>query len=102
MTPVPAHRHALGITRREVIQAGYSGLLGLSFEVVWVMEVRRGEPVWDIARIAVLTVFEVLLDDLPEAGVEEEAAGQTVEQRREPGDRCGEDEPTSPHDPPGL
>jgi Protein of unknown function (DUF1501) len=30
MTPTPAHRHAVGITRREVIQAGYSGLLGLT------------------------------------------------------------------------
>src|SRR5262245_20814688 len=30
VTPTPAgHRHAIGITRRELLQVGYSGLLGL-------------------------------------------------------------------------
>jgi hypothetical protein len=29
MTTTPAHRHAIGITRREVLQVGYTGLLGL-------------------------------------------------------------------------
>ncbi|MBS0263686.1 MAG: DUF1501 domain-containing protein [Planctomycetes bacterium] len=28
--PQPAHQHSLGITRRELLQVGYSGLLGLS------------------------------------------------------------------------
>ena len=26
---MPAHRHAIGLTRRELIQVGYSGLLGM-------------------------------------------------------------------------
>ena len=26
---MPAHRHAVGLTRRELIQVGYSGLLGM-------------------------------------------------------------------------
>ena len=30
MTPlVPGHRHSIGITRRELLQVGYSGLLGI-------------------------------------------------------------------------
>jgi hypothetical protein len=29
-SPAPAHRHTIGITRRELLQVGYTGLLGIS------------------------------------------------------------------------
>ncbi len=32
--PTPAHRHSIGITRRELLQVGYSGLLGISLAPV--------------------------------------------------------------------
>jgi uncharacterized protein (DUF1501 family) len=31
MTPTPPHAHRIGLTRREVLQVGYSALLGVSF-----------------------------------------------------------------------
>jgi len=34
------HRHAIGLTRRELIQVGYSGLLGLGLRSVWAREAR--------------------------------------------------------------
>src|SRR5579859_6422525 len=35
MPNVPGHRHAIGLTRRELIQVGYSGLLGFGLPSLW-------------------------------------------------------------------
>ena len=33
--PRPSHLHAIGLTRRELVQVGYSGLLGIGMTSVW-------------------------------------------------------------------
>lgn len=49
MTPsVPGHRHSIGITRRELLQVGYSGLLGIGLPSLLT---RRAEAA-DAARLA--------------------------------------------------
>src|SRR5262245_1581798 len=35
MGPTRQHRHAFGLTRRELIKVGYSGLLGLGLPSLW-------------------------------------------------------------------
>ena len=30
-----SHRHGIGLTRREILQVGYSGLLGIGVPSVW-------------------------------------------------------------------
>ncbi|HZU38611.1 MAG TPA: DUF1501 domain-containing protein [Gemmataceae bacterium] len=45
--PVRAHRHALGVTRREFVQIGYSGLLGVGLSSVLTptaLAARRSKP----------------------------------------------------------
>jgi uncharacterized protein (DUF1501 family) len=44
MTPsVPGHRHSIGIDRRELLQVGYSGLLGLGLSS-WIGSSRAAQP----------------------------------------------------------
>ena len=36
------HRHAIGLTRRELLQVGYSGLLGLGVPSLWTGQAAAG------------------------------------------------------------
>ena len=41
---MPAHRHAIGLTRRELIQVGYSGLLGMGLGSIFNGTARAAAP----------------------------------------------------------
>ena len=43
-TPVPSHLHNIGINRRELLQVGYSGLLGFGLSSLLGKPVAAGEP----------------------------------------------------------
>ena len=36
------HRHAIGLTRRELLQVGYSGLLGMGIPSLWTGQASGG------------------------------------------------------------
>jgi hypothetical protein len=44
MTRLNAHRHSIGVTRREFLQVGYSGLLGLGAAGTMALPLRAAEP----------------------------------------------------------
>ena len=57
MTGTNGHRHAIGLTRRELIQVGYSGLLGMSLPSI--LERRAAASVGSSKRVkSVLLIFQ--------------------------------------------
>ena len=69
-----------------------------AFELVGVVEVRRGEELWPAydVGVAVLSIDKVPLDDHAEDGVAQEVPLESVEQRCIPGD------PDADHHPAGT
>jgi hypothetical protein len=63
------------------------------------VEERGREPVGPPPRVAVLALTQVPLHDRTELRVEQELAGQAVEQGGEPGDGGGDDDPAGTDDP---
>lgn len=57
MTPIPNHRHQIGLSRREVLQAGYSGLLGLGLPALLAGGARAGESASGRAPKSMVIVF---------------------------------------------
>jgi uncharacterized protein DUF1501 len=53
----PGHRHTAGITRREVLQVGYSGLLGLGLPTVCARSARATAPPRPAPARAMILVF---------------------------------------------
>ena len=49
----PPHRHAIGITRREMLQVGYSGLLGLSAPAIFAPAARVARKLSDTLSVGV-------------------------------------------------
>ena len=66
------------------------------------MEVGRGEPARVLAGVSVLAVGEVALDDLLEAGLQQEALRDAVERRGEARDRRGGQQPAGAQRAPRL
>ena len=68
-----------------------ASLLRFSPQLVGVMEERSREPVRPVLGVAVLAVVQVSLNHVAELGVDQEASGETVEQRRKARDRGRKD-----------
>ncbi len=74
------------------------GAFELGPQLVGMVEEGGGEPVRPALWVAVLAFVEVPLHDRTEVRVEQELAGKAIEQRGEPGDRCGEDDAAGAED----
>ena len=68
-----------------------ASFLRLDRQLLGAMEERSREPVRPVLRVAVLAVVQVSFDHVAELRVEQEASGETVEQRRKARDRGRED-----------
>ena len=75
---------------------GETGAQHLQEQLLRTMEIRRGEVVEALGRVAVLPILEITLDDAREAVVGEQIANQAIERGRVTGDPRREQNATGP------